>query len=190
MRGLRIVGWLGLGFALFAACTAVPVQAEDTYWHIKGVHPKGYLLDVKAVGAEGKLYDVKGIQRDDNVHMLDVKAFVDGEIKPVKVVVADERYGPVMAIDVAGNNLPLKAITPDGKQLDVKAVRRTGSILHIKVVGIGGRFFGVKAISEDGRLYDVKGIKMLKERAEMLIGTVKIHAHVKGLPPAGDAEFE
>lgn len=173
-----------LGILLIASTAASLAVADDTIWHVKAVHPKGYLLDIKAIDADGKQYDIKAIQQDDNVHMLDVKAIVNGRRQPVKVVVSDDRYAPVQAIDVAGNNLDLKALTPEGRQLDVKGVRRTGSIIHIKVLGIGGRFFGVKAIAPDGRMYDVKGIKMTKARSEMVIGTVQIHAHVKALPPA------
>ena len=142
-------------------------------------------MDIKAVAADGTMYDIKASQEGDNVHMLEVKAIVDGRRHDVKVVVSDDRYAPVMAINVKGENLDLKAFTPEGKQLDVKAVRRTGTILHIKVLGLGGRFFGVKAISPNGRMYDVKGIKMTKDRVEMLIGNVQIHAHVKALPQVG-----
>jgi hypothetical protein len=178
------VWFLALGIVLFALMGVSPAAAEDTFWHVVGIHPKGYTLDIKAVDSEGKLYDIKAIEQDENVHMLDVKALVGDLRQPVKVVVSDDRYAPVQAIDIKGNNLDLKALTPEGKLLDVKGVRRTGSIIHIKVLGIGGRFFAVKAIAPDGRMYDVKGIKMIPDRAEMLIGTVQIHAHVKAIPPA------
>lgn len=171
------------GIMAGAVVCAPSATAEDTIWHIKAVHPKGYLLDIKAVDAEGKRYDVKAIQRDGNVHMLDVKTFVDGKEHPVKVVVSEDRYAPIRALDIHGQHLDIVAITPEGKSLEVKGVRRTGSIIHIKVIGIGGRFFGVKAIAPDGRLYDVKGVKMVKDNTELLIGAVKVHAHVKALPP-------
>jgi len=132
--------------ALIFAAGAPAAFAGDTLWHVKGVHPKGHLLDVVVVDAEGKTYEIKAIQEDDNVHMLDIKAIVGDDYKPVKVVASDDRYAPVMAIGINGKNLDLKAVTPDGKLLDVKAIRRTGSILHIKVIGVG-RVYGVKADS-------------------------------------------
>jgi ribosomal protein L10 len=118
------VGLVCLGIALIAATGMLPAMAEDTLWHVKAVHPKGRLLDIKAVDPDGKLYDVKAIEQEGNVHMLDVKAFVDGRRHPVKVVVSEDRYAPVKALDVRGKNLEIKAVTPEGKQLDVKGVRR------------------------------------------------------------------
>jgi len=187
MRQELRVGLLCLGIVLIASGAASPAVAEDMYWHVKGIHPKGYMLDIKAVDAEGKLYDVKALEQEDNVHMLDVKAIVGDERHPVKVVVSEDRYAPVRALDIGGENLEIKALTPEGKQLDVKGVRRTGSIIHIRVIGIG-RFYAVKAIAPDGRTYDVKGLKMMKSNTETVIGAVRVHAHVKALPPipAGD----
>ena len=186
MRRKPHIGFLGLAVFLIATTGTPRASAADTIWHIKGVHPKGHWLDIKAIAPNGKMYDIKAIQQDDNVHMLDVKAIVGAKRYPVKIVVSDDRYGPVMAINVNGRNLPIKALTPEGKRLDVKGVRRTGTIIHIKAIGLGGRFFGVKAISPQGRMYDVKGIKMTKDRVEMMIDNVQIHAHVKAIPQAGD----
>jgi hypothetical protein len=185
MNGKPCVARLLLCVAAITAVGMPSAIAGDTLWHVKGVHPKGHLLDVVVVDAEGKTYEIKAIQEDDNVHMLDIKAIVGDDYKPVKVVASDDRYAPVMAIGIDGKNLDLKAVTPDGKMLDVKAIRRTGSILHIKVIGVG-RVYGVKAVSPDGRMYDVKGVKMTPDRVEATIDNVHIHAHAKALPPAGD----
>ena len=38
--------WLGI--ALLATAVAPAVGAEAVYWNIKGIHPKGHLLDIKA----------------------------------------------------------------------------------------------------------------------------------------------
>jgi len=176
-------GFFFLGIALIAMTGVTSATAEDTLWHVKGVHPKGYLLDIKAVDPDGNRYDVMAIEEEGNAQLLAVKAFVDGRPYPVKVIVSDERNAPVRAIDVKGKNFDLKALTPEGKLLDIMAVRRSGSILHIKVLGMGGRYFGVKAISPDGLMYNVKGIKMTNNRVETMIGNVKVHAHVKAIPP-------
>ena len=183
---IRRAGVLWVAIFVVAALGTSPAWAEDTFWHVKGIHPKGYFLDIKAADADGNLYDIKAIQQGDNVHMLDVKAIVGDRRVPVKVVVSDSRHAAVQALGIRGSNLDLVAVTPEGKFLPVKAVRRTGSILHIKVLGIGGRWFGVKAISPMGRMFDIKGIKMSTDRVEMMIQSVKVHAHVKALPPAGD----
>ena len=185
MTRSRILGAMcvAVGIMAGAMVCAPSATAEDTIWHIKGVHPKGYLLDIKAVDADGKRYDVKAIQREGNVHMLDVKSFVDGTEHPVKVVVSDRRQAPVKALGVHGENLELKALTSEGKQLDVRAVRWSGSIVQIKVIGTLGRHYAIKAIAPDGRVYDVKGIKMTNDKIERVIGAVQVHAHVKALPP-------
>jgi hypothetical protein len=47
--------------------------ADNTIWHIKGIHPEGNdLLAIKAIGSKGELHDVKAIY-DDKSHILDIK---------------------------------------------------------------------------------------------------------------------
>ena len=86
------------------------VTGEEVIWHVKAVHPDGKLLDVKALDDNGHVYDIKSIQYTDQISLMDVKAFVNDKIVPVKVLVSDEEL------------LPVKAILEDGTVLDVKAI--------------------------------------------------------------------
>ena len=128
------------------------------------------------------MYDVKAIQQSGNTYLLDVKAFVDGNVLPVKVLDKSDWFGPVKAIDAEGNILDIKAVTPDDEKLDVKAVSRAGQILDIKAIGEGHQFFGIKAVSPDGHVYDVKGVKMSDELIEGEVNGISVRAHIKALP--------
>jgi len=155
---------------------------QNLIWHVKALHPDGYTLDVKAFDEKGLMYDVKAIQDSTQSYIMDVKAFRGTNEMPVKVLVSEDEYKPVAAIDENGNIYPIKAIDKNGNFLEVKGVRKSGYIIHIKAIGPEGEFFGVKAISSQGKLNDVKGVKMYDKRLEQTLHGVEIHAHVVALP--------
>jgi hypothetical protein len=175
------LGFVLSALLLLASATAV-LGDEARIWHIKAVHPSGQLLNVKAIDGEGRIHDVKAIQQVGNRYILDIKAFVDGEVLAVKVLAEDDWFGPVKAVRPDGDYLNIKAITADDRQLDVKAVSRAGHVLDIKAIDDEHQFYGIKAISPEGHVYDVKGIKMSDEPVEMQMGETGIRAHVKALP--------
>ena len=155
---------------------------KDIIWHIKAFHPDAKLLDVKAVTKDGKVHDVKAIQNSDQTSILDVKAFVNGKILPVKVLVSEDKYLPVKAIDTDGTIIDIKALSVDGTNLDVKAVRQSGSILHLNVIDEKGEFYNIEAISPKGWIRDIKGIKMLTTPVEVIVNGVEVYAHIKSVP--------
>lgn len=156
--------------------------SDAQIWHIKAVHPAGKLLDVKVVDQDGGIHDVKAVQQSGNHHILDIKAFVNGSVLPVKVLVSDDWLGPVKAIGEDGTIFDVKALANDDLKLDVKAVSRAGHVLDIKAVGDQHQFYGIKAISTDGHLYDVKGISLSEDGVEEQVNGVDVRAHVKALP--------
>jgi len=160
------------------------VKVKDVFWNVKAIHPDGQSLDVKAFDKEGNSLDIKAIQNSDQDNFLDVKAIVDGEKLPVKMLESQNQFVPVAAINKEGNKYYLKAITAEGEQLDVKGVARFGNIVIMKVITKKGDFYGVKAISPEGKLNDIKGIKIARGDREMSLKGIGIHAHVKAMRPA------
>ncbi len=155
---------------------------ETVYWYVKAFNPEGKLLNVMAVDADGHTYDVKGIQDSDQTSVMDVKAFVNDKILPVKVLISLDKYMPVKAIDEDGTIIDVKAFTEDGQKLDVKGTRQSGNIIHLSVVDKEGLLYNVEAISPKGWINDVKGIKMMKEPIETTINSVDVFAHIKAIP--------
>lgn len=161
--------------------------AKEVIWHVKAVHPEGYFMDVKAFDREGNSYDVKSIQYADQTSILDIKAEVDGENVPIKILVSNERFMPVKGIKSDGTLLNIHAVAPDGEKFDVKGVSFSGNIIHIKAVSPNNEFYGVKAIAPDGSLNDVKGLKMSKDRVEAVVNSVEVYAHIKAIAQSGCA---
>ena len=155
---------------------------ETVYWYVKAFNPQGKLLNVMAVDADGHTYEVKAIQDSDQTSVMDVKAFVNDKILPVKVLVSLDKYMPVKAIDEDGTIIDVKAFTEEGEKLDVKGTRQSGNIIHLSVVDKDGLLYNVEAISPKGWINDVKGIKMMKEPIEMVINGVDVYAHIKSIP--------
>jgi len=155
---------------------------QNLIWHVKALHPDGYTLDVKAFDKKGLMYDVKAMQDSTQSYIMDVKSFLGTDQMPVKVLVSEKEYKPVVAIDNNGNVYPIKAIDKNGNFLEVRGVRQSGYIIHIKALGPEGQFYGVKAISSQGKLNDVKGVKMYDKRLEQTLHGIEIHAHVVALP--------
>lgn len=155
---------------------------KEVIWHVKAFHPDGKLLDVKAIDKDGNIYDVKSIQNSDQTSILDVKAFVNGRVLPIKILVSSDVFLPVNAIADDGTIIDIKAITPEGDKLDVKGVRQSGNIIHIQAIDKDGRSYNIEAISPKGWINDVKGIKMLKTPVELTLNGVDVYAHVKSVP--------
>ena len=187
-----------LGFLfLFTACkkevskeettkaeTEEVVKVNEINWNVKVIQPDGQSLDVKAFDSGGQAFDIMAIQDSDQDIFLNVKAIVDGEKLPVKVLVSSEQFAPVAVITNQGNNYNLKAITPEGDKLDIKGIRRYGNVVIIKAVTEAGKYYGVKAISPTGQLNDIKGIKIARGDREMSIKGQGVYAHVKAMHPA------
>ena len=159
---------------------------KDIIWHVKAYHPDGKLLDVKAITGDGKIHDIKAIQNSDQTSIMDVKAFVDGNILPVKVLVSEDEYLPVKAIDGNGVIIDVKALTEDGTKYDVKGVRQSGNIVHLNVINEKGEFYTLEAISPKGWINDVKGIKMMSTPVEVIVNGVEVYAHIKSIPQANE----
>jgi hypothetical protein len=164
------------------------VKVNDVYWNVKAIHPDGKSLDVKAFDKEGKSFDIKAIQNSDQDSFLDVKAIVNGEQLPVKMLESENQFVPVAAIDNEGVKYYIKAITAEGEKLDVKGVARFGNIVIMKAITKKGDFYGVKAISPAGELNDIKGIKIARGEREMALKGIGIHAHVKAMHPAANED--
>lgn len=157
-------------------------ELQKEIWHVKALHPDGYTLDVKAVDAEGNIFDVKALEDSNQRYIMDIKAFVGEQELPVKVLVSEDQFKPVVAIGDGGKLYHVMAIDKNGDHFDVKGVRKSGYIIHIKAVVDDEVFYGVKAISQKGKLNDVKGIKMYDKRLELTLNGVEVHAHLVALP--------
>ena len=164
------------------------VKFETIYWNVKAIHPNGQSLDVKMFDNAGESFDIKAIQNSDQDNLLDVKAIVDGEILPVKVLVSKNQYTPVVAITDAGSAYKLKAITPEGEEFEIIGVVRFGNVVIIKALTSKGKFYGVKAISPTGQLNDIKGIKINSQDREMTLKGHSIYAHVKAMHPSDNED--
>ena len=176
------------GFILLFLFSFLNVHSQDDsgenviYWHIKAVLPEAKLLDIKAIDKDGNYHDVKAIQDSHDVSLLGVKALVNGETIPIKMIVKkNDQYYPVKAIDYDGTILDVKAIGPNGEILDVKGVSRMGSIVEIRAIDKDGRQYNVISISPQDGINHVKGLKMFNEEVEAEIRGIKIFAHVKSL---------
>ncbi len=160
------------------------VKVNTIYWNVKAIHPDGKSLDVKAFDVQGKQFDIKVIQNSDQDSFLDLKAMVDGEELPVKMLESQNQFVPVAAINNDGSKYYIKAITAEGEKLDVKGVARFGNIVLMKAITKKGDFYGVKAISPDGKLNDIKGIKINRADRDMTLKGIGIHAHIKAMHAA------
>ena len=135
---------------------------SDIYWYVKAYRPDAKLLDVNAIDADGKIYDVRAIQTSDDTSVLNVKALVDGQQLPIKLIMKNEDwYFPVKAIDEKGDLVKIKVITDDREILDIKGVRQTGNIIHLRAITKDSIFYNIVAISPEGKVNSVTGIKML-----------------------------
>lgn len=186
---------------LFTACNDSPSKDKtskteieevekfnDIFWNVKAIQPDGKSLDIKAFDEEGKSFEIKAIQNSDQDLFLDIKAIVNGERLPVKMLQSENQFVPVAAINKEGAKYYIKAITKEGQKLDVKGVARFGNIVIMKAINKKGEFYGVKAISPSGQLNDIKGIKINLRDREMSLQGIGIHAHIKAMHPAANED--
>ncbi len=155
---------------------------DEIYWDVKAYSRTWGLLDVKAIDKEGHIYDIKAIQDSDDTSILNVKALVNGEHLPVKLIVknSDALY-PLKAIANDGSILDVKALDPDGEIIDVKGISKSGNIVHIRAIRPQNIMYNIIAVSPDGNVNSVKGVKLNDEEVETVINGVKVFAHVKAL---------
>ncbi|MBT8310134.1 MAG: hypothetical protein HKO72_02080 [Flavobacteriaceae bacterium] len=158
-------------------------KPADIYWHVKAFRPEAKLLRIKAIDKEGNYHDVKAIQDSDDTSILNVKALVDGERLPIKMIVkgANDRFYPVKAIAKNGTLVDIKAITEDGEIMGVKGFSRSGNIINLRAITKNNRYYNVIAISPQGKVNAVKGIKMFDSEEEAVINGVSIYAHIKAI---------
>jgi hypothetical protein len=155
---------------------------NNIFWYVKAYRPDAKLLDVNAIDAIGNIYDVRAIQTSDDTSVLNVKALVNGEQLPVKLIMKNEDwYIPVKAIDDKGALMNIKVITENREILDIKGVRQTGNIIHLKAITKDSVFYNIVAISPEGKVNAVTGIKMLDTPLETIINGVEVFAHVKAI---------
>jgi hypothetical protein len=162
------------------------VNSEVVYWSVRAIYPDGNFLEIKAIDSYGNTYDIKAIQDADQRSLLDIKAFVKGEILPVKILANEDNLAPVKVIAGDGTLYGVKAINSNGDRLNVKGVKRDGNIIHIKAIDKNGSSYAVQAISPTGQLNDVKGVKTSNEDIEYQFLGHNIYAHVKALPQTGN----
>lgn len=154
----------------------------EIYWAVKAFRPEANFLDVKAIDKYGRRHDVKAIQDSDVSSILNVKAIVDGNRLPIKVIIkGDEKFYPVKAISTKGELIDIKAITATGELLDVKGFSRSGNIIHLRVITKDNRLYNIISISPESKVNAVQGIKMLDQEIEATLMGVDIFAHVKAL---------
>jgi len=154
----------------------------DLLWHVKAFHPEAQLLQVKAIDKDGNYHDVKAVQPTESTSLLSVKAIVNDERLPIKMLPkGDSEYYPVKAIAKDGTIIDIKAIAEDGTILNVKGVKKSGNIIHISAVTADGLTFNVYAMSPFGEANVVKGLKMLDSEVEAVINGVSIFAHIKAI---------
>ena len=174
---------------LFVASVAVLLAfpaVADEIWHVKGFHEDGTILDIKAIDTDGTMHDVKASRVEGGGQIMDIKALVDDERLPIKLIDQGGKYLSVKVIRTAGTLMDVKAIEADGHTLDVKGVGQDGHVVHIKAIDEDGdHFHGVKAFGPDGRTYDVKGLRLSQGEYESEVHGVKFHGHIKAIP-AGD----
>lgn len=157
-------------------------QENVIYWQIKAVLPGDKLLDLKAIDKKGGHHEVKAIQNSYDSSLLGVKALVNGQTIPIKMIVKrNDKYYPVKAIDHDGRILDIKAIGENGELLDVKGVSRMGSVVDIRAIDKQQQQYNVISISPDEKVNHVKGLKMFNEEVEAVIRGIKIFAHVKSV---------
>ncbi|NNK80938.1 MAG: hypothetical protein HKO93_05540, partial [Flavobacteriales bacterium] len=195
--GLLILG----SMLLFVSCGDTPKEPkeneteveevpsfEEIIWNVKAIHPDGQTINVKAFDELGNPYDIKAIQNSDQDSFLDVRALVEGKKLPVKMLVSDDLFAPVKAIDQGGSTYTVRAITDEGEEMDVKGIERIGSIVIMRAVSEAGDYYAIKAISPEGKLNDIKGIKINAADREMSLHGLSVHAHIKAMHQSPEEE--
>jgi hypothetical protein len=169
--------------SLFLSFVIFSFAQMDT-WQVRAIKNNGDFIDLKAIDDSGTQYDIVALVKSGDLQLMDVKALKNGKLLPVKMLVSDEFYVPVKAIDNGGVILKVKAIDTDGTLLDVKGVSRMGNMTRIAAIQGEDNFLAIKAIDPNGNMRDIYGIKFTEEFVEMEIYGVKVTAHIKALPAA------
>lgn len=156
---------------------------KHIFWKVNAIATDGKKLAIKAVDSTGNQFDVKAVQDSKQYSLMNIKAYVNGNELPIKVLVNgdDDKYSPVKALARDGNIYKIKAISEDGKLIDVKGISRSGNIINLNAVTENGEFYKLKAEAPDGHINEVKGIKIFKREKEMTISGNKVYAHVKAI---------
>jgi len=154
---------------------------ERINWNVMAVTADGKNLKVKAIDNDGNQFDVLATQESEQHSFMNVKAFVDGYVLPVKIMQSKGKYAHVNAINSKGAIYKIKAISEDNEQFDVKGIVRLGRIIDIKVIDKNGDFLAVKAFAPDGKSNYISGIKILDTEVEMKVQQHSIYAHVKAI---------
>lgn len=154
----------------------------DILWAVKAYLPEAKLIKIKAIDKDGKMYNVKAIQHFNDSSILNIKAIVNNEYLPIKLIVKeDDIYYPLKAVTNNGILMDVKAVTEDGTLLPVKGIGQYDNVVLIRAIGKDNSFYSVFAISPEGKVNDVKGVKMLESNEETIINGISIFAHVKAL---------
>ncbi len=161
---------------------------QDVFWNVKAIDPNGKSLDVKIFDNAGKGFDVKAIQNSNQDYLMDVKAIMNDQRLPVKILVSKTQFSPVVAISNTGSTYKLKAVTPEGEQHQIIGVARYDNIVIMKAITKKGKFYGVKAIAPTGVLNDIKGIKINPQDKEMTTRGHEVYAHVKAMHPTSNED--
>lgn len=182
LKCIGVLVLLTLSFSVTNAQSQDDTKENVIYWHLKAVLPEAKLLDIKAIDKDGVYHEVKAIQDSYDISLLSIKALVNGQAIPIKMIVMEnDKFYPVKAIDNDGRILDIKAIGEDGERLDVKGVSRMGNIIEVRAIDKEQRQYNVISISPQERVNHVKGLKMFNEEVEAVINGIKIFAHVKSL---------
>jgi len=154
---------------------------KNIIWNINAITLDGNKLEIIVIDEEGNHFDIKAIQDSEQHCFLNIRAIVNNNELPVKVLISDEEYSPVKAISRDGILYDIKAITEDGAILDIKGISRSGNIVDIKAISANGDFYTVKAISPKGDENVVKGIKIFDRPTELTMRGNKVYAHIKAI---------
>lgn len=150
-------------------------------WNIKAVTTDGKNLAIKAFDAEGNAFDVKAIQDSEQHSFISIKAFVEKDELPIKIIDSTDEYAPIKAIGSDGTIYDIKALTEDNVKLDVKGVSRSGILINVKAINENKEFYAVKAFAPDGKLNQIKGIKIFDRKVEMTLRGNPVYAHLKAI---------
>jgi hypothetical protein len=157
-------------------------QPAEVYWDVKAYSKTWGLLRVKAIDKDGNIHDIKAIQDSEDTSVLNVKALVNGQRLPIKLIVKkNDKLYPVKAIAQDGTILDVKALYEDDEIIDVKGFSRMGNIINIRAISPQPIMYNIIAVSPDGTVNAVKGLKMMDQEVETVINGVEVFAHVKAL---------
>jgi hypothetical protein len=155
---------------------------QDVVWPLKAIDGKGDLMPVYAMFEDGTQQPVVAILMEEANHFMDVKVLADGGELAVKLLVSNDYYVPMKAIDSKGNIIDIKAINKNGEVLNVKGVSRIGNTVKVAAIDQFENYIPVKAVSPDGATRDIYGVKFIADNTEMELKEIKVMAHVKALP--------